>query len=71
MRPYKRFYAYIPDKNGYEPTGSTGNRITFKLKTRMGAIKRCKRIFNSDFFIMFSLTGTGINEVQKCEYHFI
>jgi len=38
-----KFYAYKPDKNGYEPTGSS-DRILFELKTKAGAIRRARRV---------------------------
>jgi len=45
-----KFYAYIPDKNNFEPTGSA-NRILFELKTFAGAIRRAKRILGNNIHV--------------------
>jgi hypothetical protein len=51
-----KFYAYIPDKNGREPMG-TANRFLFEVKTKTGALNKCKRLFNNNQnFRLFSYT---------------
>ena len=56
-----KFYTYLPDKNGKEPMG-TENRLLFELKTIKGAAERCRRIFKTNNFKLFSYTNFYDNE---------
>lgn len=42
-----KFYAYIPDKNGREPLGSS-DKTMFELKTILGAKRRVTRVLGKN-----------------------
>jgi hypothetical protein len=62
-----KFYAYIPTVRGKEPTGSA-NKLLFELRTIEGAIRRAKRILNTDNFQLYSYSNFYDNKTFKHHY---
>lgn len=47
-----KFYAYIPNKDGSEPTG-TSKRLLFELKTRQGARRRVRKYLGNNAILCY------------------
>ena len=52
-----QFYAYVPTKDGNEPTGTSDRLVIKDLKTARGALKRCLKAFGEKPFKLFTFTN--------------
>lgn len=51
------YYAYVPTKEGLEPTGTDARLIINGLKTIKGVQNRCKVYFGNNNYKLFSYTN--------------
>ena len=67
-RPKRKFYAYSGlYELGKEPCGSDG-RMLFELKTTLGAVNRCARVFKDKPFMLYTYTNFYDNKTFRLVY---